>query len=171
MRWQLARDGLNLDPGVGLDIRYSLMFVPHHIRRTKLEPAILVTRRLENWPSLKAGLIPAIIIVTLTGLHGALHAICWHSHFLSAAERALWRASSVITAIAPLMLSFIFPLMQTNEDKEWQSAFGLVLIAGICAVTYGGARLFILTEAFISLRSLPAGAYQTPNWTSWLLHL
>jgi hypothetical protein len=135
-----------------------------------------VTRRLENWPSLKAGLIssrliPAIIIVTLAGLYGALHAICWHSHFPSSAEQVLWRASSVIIAIGPLMLSFTLPLVQTKEDKEWQIVFPLLLIAGICAITYGGARIFILAEAFISLRSLPVGAYQTPNWTSWLLHL
>ena len=33
------------------------------------------------------------------------------------------------------------------------------------------ARMFVVIEAFISLKSLPIGAYNTPNWSQWFIHL
>ena len=46
-----------------------------------------------------------------------------------------------------------------------------VPIFSIALALYCAARAFIVVEAFISLRSLPADAYKTPNWTAWLPHL
>lgn len=89
------------------------MFVPDHPWRTEPEPAILVTRRVDNWPSSRAGFISssfarASTMVTLTGLYGILHAICWHSHFPSIAEQIVWRASAFVIAIDPLTVLLAF---------------------------------------------------------------
>lgn len=36
---------------------------------------------------------------------------------------------------------------------------------------YIPARCFIIVEAFISLRSLPPEAYETPDWSQWIPHI
>ena len=58
---------------------------------------------MNNWPSAETGLLsrtktPAWIMTVVTALYGALHALCWHSHFPSLAETMLWRTSSIIIA-------------------------------------------------------------------------
>jgi hypothetical protein len=48
----------------------------------------------------------------------------------------------------------------------------LVVVAQLLPLAlYCAARAFVVVEAFISLRSLPADAYRTPNGTAWLPHL
>ena len=47
----------------------------------------------------------------------------------------------------------------------------LIALAALLFVIYCAARSFIVIEAFISLRSLPVLAYQTPSWTQWIPHL
>jgi hypothetical protein len=137
---------------------------------------------MNNWPSLKTGSIsqtehPLRIMFFVTALYGALHALCWHSHFPSLAEKMLWRTSSIIIAGGPLTIIAIafgydymegkLPAGMLDDMLSWLGS----IIYGLCAVSYVGARLLILIEAFVSLRNLPAAAYQTPNWTPWLPHL
>jgi hypothetical protein len=43
------------------------------------------------------------------------------------------------------------------------------LVVGILA--YTPARMFLVVEAFISLRALPIKIYQTPDWTQLIPHL
>lgn len=40
----------------------------------------------------------------------------------------------------------------------------------LCLAFFVAARMFVVVEAFISLRSLPTGAYETPNWSQWFIH-
>ena len=89
----------------------------------------------------------------------------------------LWRTSSIIIAgglaTATVLYSGFYyvddRLPIGMRDKIW-SSLG-VIISVLSTVSYVGARLYILIEAFISLRDLPAAAYQTPSWTPWLPHL
>lgn len=47
-----------------------------------------------------------------------------------------------------------------------------LLVPGALAVLfYIPARLYLVTEAFLSLRSLPIEMYKTPDWTEWVSHL
>jgi hypothetical protein len=178
-RWELAYRGLELDPN-------GPMFIAQN-SETKLadkltRKTLLVKRRMNNWPSLKTGSIsqtenPLRIMFFVTALYGALHALCWHSHFPSLAEKMLWRTSSIIIAGGPLTIIAIafgydymegkLPAGMLDDMLSWLGS----IIYGLCAVSYVGARLLILIEAFVSLRNLPAAAYQTPNWTPWLPHL
>ena len=51
--------------------------------------------------------------------------------------------------------------------------FGMALLVFCYALLlfYVFGRCFIVIEAFISLRSLPEQAFQTPSWTQWIPHL
>lgn len=47
----------------------------------------------------------------------------------------------------------------------------LIFFQGVPLIVYIAARAFLFTESFISLRSLPAGAYDTPRWVKLWPHL
>jgi hypothetical protein len=50
---------------------------------------------------------------------------------------------------------------------------GIALVPLLCIgfLVYIPARIFLVVEAFISLRSMPLDVYQTPEWTQWIPHL
>jgi len=140
-------------------------------------------RRVGNWPIDKTGLlsnddyIPVRTLAVVTALYGALHALCWHSHFPSVAEKMLWRISSIVIAAGPVAVwtgGIGSGAIQNWLDHSMlRQLWDQVLFVAplLFALVYVSSRLFILLEAFISVRSLPEEAYQTPNWTSWLPHL
>ena len=51
------------------------------------------------------------------------------------------------------------------------AGLGLVAVCGVCGLAYGASRLFLVIEAFISIRALPPKAYDTPDWSQVLPHL
>jgi hypothetical protein len=163
-RWELAHRGLELDP---------------HLQPDPDRKIAVVIRRVKNWPRSRTGLLsdseaPVYTLGVVTALYGALHALCWHSHFPSVAEKMLWRTSSIIIAAGPgTVLSVSYSLWTVGEwfNYDLAETHPYVAFFWLCLLVYVSARLFILIEAFISIRSLPEGAYQTPNWTAWLPHL
>lgn len=67
------------------------------------------------------------------------------------------------------------PLVSGNEalsavDVHARMPTGLVVLAWIMGLLYIAARLFILVEDVIELRSLPKSAYQSVEWSSLLPH-
>lgn len=150
-------------------------------------------RHIRNCPSCKAGLTTGpwtlgIIMDIVTAVYGGLHTLCRHSHFLTGRERSLWRVSSLITAGGPLAISAItggligYVWFQALFDRMKIPSRGrdtITIAAGVLFTVmfvlggnaYVDARLFILMETFISLRSLPSGADRTPNWTPLSLYL
>lgn len=58
-----------------------------------------------------------------------------------------------------------FRIIRSKSTKHrWEYSTGFVwLLLGILATAYIAARLYIVIEAFISLRHVPIGVYQTPN--------
>jgi hypothetical protein len=181
-RWERAYRGADLDPDLYRVVndsgRYHMKEQEEALRRTYSK------RHVSDWPRTKDGLLEdsisqVIVIIFVTCIYGALHAICWHSHFPSRAEQWLWRTSSLVIAAAPgvtvppLLITAFLRRLQRQNGMTIATAFGMLalgLTIGIVS-SYIVARIFILVEAFISLRNLPAGAYQTPSWTAWLLHL
>jgi hypothetical protein len=55
---------------------------------------------------------------------------------------------------------------------DWFDISGgfIISLLGAVGVSYVAARVFIIGEAFASLRMLPVKAYETPDWTNLLLH-
>ena len=56
------------------------------------------------------------------------------------------------------------------RDPGWLKDIGGVSL-GIVGFTFCVLRFFFVIEAFISLRSLPDGAYATVSWVSFLPHI
>ncbi|KAF8541743.1 hypothetical protein BDD12DRAFT_878144 [Trichophaea hybrida] len=129
-------------------------------------------------------------------VYGALHATAWYYNFPSIAEMWLWRWSCIIIASAipiGIVMNYLSKQLLMNlesvvDELETQTPgkmirdglFQLSLSLLLCAVLiclfsacllYIGARGFIVVEAFISLRSLPADVYKTVRWSDFWPHI
>jgi hypothetical protein len=106
----------------------------------------------------------AFLMIALSAVYGGIHAAAWDSHFPSLQERIIWRvaACSVIGGSV-----FMWgPMAFEESEVSW---LGVVSLIAIIPFAFG--RLYLLVEAFISVRSLPVGAYETANWVNFLPHI
>jgi hypothetical protein len=97
------------------------------------------------------------ITILVFVVFGGLHVVAWQFHFPTNAEQWMWRISSILSTICPvIMVLGVYYL-----DKEW-SALTIVL-----AILYTTVRLYMFVEMFVSLRAVPASAYRTPEWSQY----
>jgi len=109
------------------------------------------------------------VVMSLSALYGGIHAIAWKAHFPSHQEQILWRVAACLVSGCGFLVfgsRFIAVLRGTENEKTlWFSIF-------YCSIMpYLFGRIFLLVEAFISVRSLPVGAYDTVNWVNFLPHI
>ena len=120
---------------------------------------------------------------------GFVHCLAWRFSFPSIEEELAWRASSLaIAVILPLSWTFSYLIMwflapERYKFLETYASFREIRWEGdkyrwIGYISHGSAlalyivtRVYLLVEVFISLRSLPAGCYDTVNWLSFLPHI
>lgn len=91
-----------------------------------------------------------------------IHIAAWNATFPSATERTMWRACSI--GAWGSLLTFYAALFLRNE------AVRLIVAIGILAPLYTTARLYLVVEALIELRSLPAKVYDNVPWSQFLPH-
>ena len=101
---------------------------------------------------------------------GSIHLIAsWFLAFPSRHEMVLWRACATVITVQPLMLS-LGGLLVVAEWGQMKSVLG-VLGDLVRLPVYIGARMVLLGLPFLSLRTLPPGAFQTVHWTSFIPHI
>lgn len=192
-RWNLAKIAIDLYPS----IRQSHTLYAHDTAYTNigtpteqcihLNPAQLVVPTVQNWPSddlLRnvSGLLVGIMLWSLNFLYGALHATAWTSHFPSDAEMWLWRVSALYIAFCGglwIILNYVallYPPLNAFWERWMDGVSSPVYLAVIgtavfvCGLSFCLTRGFLLVEAFISIRSLEPGVYETPDWTQIFPH-
>ncbi|KAF4607612.1 hypothetical protein EYR38_001684 [Pleurotus pulmonarius] len=121
-------------------------------------------------------------------LFGAIHCIAWRFQFPTAVEKAVWRVASIVVTAAPLLwyliVSAIVMLVKIKTTSEvsgasrWVIALleSLIRYIGMALVpvilySYFFARLFLIIESFVSLRSLSPEAFQVVTWTTFIPHI
>ena len=181
-RWSLAAQAMSEYPEL-------IAEQPHveHNGCLHYQPQELLVARVQNWPwddLLRDidGLMVGMILWLASFAYGALHAAAWNDYFPSVAEMWLWRASAVYIAFCGglwIVLNFgarSLPRVNAYWDR-WQDGkapwWQYVIIGPtvvVCGSSFLLARAFIVVEAFVSVRSLPAGAYDTPNWSQVFPH-
>lgn len=125
----------------------------------------------------------------LSSCYGGLHVAAWFSAFPTPSEALMWRLSSVCVTSAGLVLGGLGQLFNPVEflmnvrDCGPRTLQALIWCLNVLLflsyiglsygflVAYGCSRVFLIIEAFISLRRLPVTAYSTPDWTSLIPHL
>jgi hypothetical protein len=100
---------------------------------------------------------------------GAIHCVAWSFHFPSHTESLLWRISSAAIATVPV-LTFVVSVVAYNAgDNMWLYLSIVILV--LSGLLYVAARVITVALAFVTLASLPLGAFQTVHWTTLIPHL
>jgi hypothetical protein len=189
-RWNLAANAVRTYPAITL--RFTAK--PDVESRTDgsdwFEPLTeeLVTRSSSNWPTEDllrgtGGLVMGMVLWFASMAYGGVHIAAWNDYFPSTVEAWMWRSSSIyITFSGGLwltinLLAHLSKPINAYWDRalalqaHWTSYLVLGTLCSICGLAYAFARIFLVVEAFISIRELPLGAYATPNWTQVIPHL
>ncbi|KAF2638366.1 hypothetical protein P280DRAFT_83144 [Massarina eburnea CBS 473.64] len=109
--------------------------------------------------------------------YGGLHLSAWDDFFPTQVERWLWISCALATGASGVLLALFFLATQKIHAFENLEHFirnnKTVKWAGASVVTpvFLVARVYIVVEAFISLRRQPVGVYQTPEWSQYFPHL
>lgn len=188
-QWQLAAKAISLYPAL------QARLTPGE-RDSPLSPPVdfgpyideLVQTHAPDWPN--AGLLrrtqSLIMGMTLWGAsmaYGAIHVAAWGYFFPTDLEQLLWRLSSVwVTFCAAFwLLTNLLAHFFRFIDKVWVAyndrrlgwfGFGLItLLCVLCGVSYVVSRAYLVIEAFVSIRRVPADAYETPAWSQVIPHM
>ncbi|KAF8173447.1 hypothetical protein BJ912DRAFT_910591 [Pholiota molesta] len=103
-------------------------------------------------------------------LFGSVHLIpSWFLHFSSHQEMWLWRVSAIIITVGPVSIG-IYGLSADYFDEQYLLFVFFVFVC-VAFVLYPIARIILLTLSLTALRSLPPGALQTIEWTTFIPHL
>jgi len=103
-------------------------------------------------------------------VYGGLHAVAWDAHFPSYAEQIMWRVSVLLIIVLSGCYLLVFDKAFPDRiEAAGDSSFAIIVVLGLGL--FFGPRLYLVVEAFISVRSLPVGAYETVNWVEFLPHI
>jgi hypothetical protein len=185
-RWSLVKDALVNYPLL-TDDRWALAHDTAGTRCCHLKPEQLVADHIQNWPSNDLlrnvdGLIVDMGLWLANFFYGGIHAAAWNDHFPTEAEKWLWRASASYIGFRGGLWVVLNLLVANNKKlndfwehwmdgkkKLWQS-LGLGFVVFVCGFSLFLARFYIVLEAFVSIREMPASSYQTPEWTDVFPH-
>ena len=121
-----------------------------------------------------------ILIVTIpTATFSLLHLIAWHFDFPTKAELLLWRWTCVsmtvvlgtycITEAASIVVEgYTTTALTTLKGYKLRCTTNILFFGP--GVLYMCARMVTIVEVIISLRLLPAGCFETVQWTQLLPH-
>ena len=185
-RWDLAAAAIAAYP----PIREHLAMYTH-IHETNLclhfRAEELLVQRVHNWPSddlLRnvGGLTVGMILWLASFAYGAIHATAWNNHFPTTTEKWLWRSSAVYISFCGglwIILNYVaqkcrpinaFWEKWMDGGTKWYHDLLIGSSVLICGSAYLLARAFIVIEAFLGIRSLPADAYTTASWSQVFPH-
>jgi hypothetical protein len=125
------------------------------------------------------GPLCGVAATTIAVTFGGIHCVAWSFVFPSRGEQMLWRTSSLIIVAVPMLYLVVFGFLSlcfsTGRPRlpAWlksllKKVFGIYFFSS--AILYTLARISLLLQPFLSLRSLPPGAYQAVNWTTFIPH-
>ncbi|MCJ1241384.1 hypothetical protein MMC14_009389 [Varicellaria rhodocarpa] len=188
-RWTLATEAMHCYEAIGRRV-HARQSQEAETKGNWFEPVVeeLLTETAENWPSeglLRGigGLVMGMVLWFASMAYGGAHTAAWNDYFPSVTEAWMWRLSSVFIAACGFLWLSINWLARLSSslnnywdrvmarEAHWTSYLLLGTICSVCGIAYVFARIFLVVEAFISIRQLPSAAYETPNWTQLIPHL
>ena len=110
----------------------------------------------------------------ITGLYalslmifGSVHLASWNSRLPSTIELWMWRGSCLFCVIYAGFVAFL--TVQGDKRRPYYHKLLRIVVLGF--LFYVIVRTYMIVEVFISLRALPASAFQTVKWSSFVLHI
>ena len=160
-RWELASLAMKTYPE----------FSTTNKARSEAKGTIIL--RMSNWPNF-IGTMQVIVVGLVGTLYGGLHAAAWNGFFPTHRECIIWRFSALTIAVSGCIFALwmiIVNISDFKNDELFRKVQAFVIIFYVGALLYVLARIFLIAEAFASLRDLPVTAYDTPSWSQFIPHL
>jgi hypothetical protein len=170
-------------PGIGKFVGETDYVLPHIVNIPSL------TNLTMGQVNIHRDLLPSVLALTAAA-YGGLHLAGWADYFPTNTERLLWISAALIIACSGLLLWMFFLARQfwpafdafwsrnryITRDSTASKKSDAVDLIKLCIiysllVAFGLARVFLVVEAFVSLREAPVGLYITPEWTDFIPHL
>jgi hypothetical protein len=190
IRWRLAAEAVHTYPAVHRRFKATEYIEASGQTTTYLQehqPEELLVQCSTNWSRKgllpgDSGLVMGMVLWSASMAFGGIHAAAWHSYFPSKVESKIWRISSVYISSSGLLWCIINVLAKLSKsfDDYWNRTVlphppfarskALVGCCAVCGAMYVFARLYLVVEAFVSIRKLPVAAYETPNWAQLIPH-
>ena len=190
LRWCLAAEALTKYPAIKQRFKTIVYTDTEGNQATYLQEEkseeLLVTCST-NWsrevlfPG-QFGLVMGMVLWSVSMVYGGIHAAAWDTYFPSGVESKMWRFSSLYISSSGLLWCIINMLAKLWKpfDDYWNrtvlphppfaKSIPLVACCAVCGTMYVLVRAFLVIEAFISIRHLPASAYETPDWSQLIPH-
>lgn len=102
-------------------------------------------------------------------IFGSVHLASWNSRLPTTIELWMWRGSSLYCVIYASLVVVVFFGYQLDETSGFYNALQKGMGYGF--LFYIVIRIYMIVEVFISLRALPASAFQSVQWSSFLPHI
>jgi hypothetical protein len=155
----------DLSFGMFFDIIGALTFVTHKI---------FSGRRVSDneWRML----IQSLAFYGTATVFSAFHIAAWNWEFPSPTVRTLWRSFGVAaTGTGPLTLlvvlvAYFFDRFYPNPGVEYVIDLVFPVILSSVGLVYVISRLALIVLIFYCFSSMPAGVYETVDWTKFLPH-
>ncbi|KIK53965.1 hypothetical protein GYMLUDRAFT_178282 [Collybiopsis luxurians FD-317 M1] len=112
-----------------------------------------------------------VIMYIATVVFGVIHCLAWTFNFPSITEERLWRICALLVTFLPLFLvfyHFIYDKYLTSRPG-WAKWFTLISL--VVFLFYLFARICLVVQAFLALRDLPPGAFETVQLTIFIPHI
>ena len=122
--------------------------------------------------NINQSMLAALGAAAIAIIFGAIHCIAWLFSFPTHAEQTLWRVSSIVIVCVPAFYLVFFGIaffFRVEDRKAYRVIFMTVIPTFL--LLYIVARVVLLVQAFMTLRSLPPEAYQTVHWTTFIPHI
>ncbi|KAF2107619.1 hypothetical protein BDV96DRAFT_653694 [Lophiotrema nucula] len=117
------------------------------------------------------------VLAFVAAAYGALHIAAWNEYYPTKVERLLWIVSSMAIGSSGIALWCFFLAKQSIESFDifgtlWSRSKAFSIIGRFVFLPlFVLARIYLVVEAFVSLRKAPIAVYQTPEWSEFLPHL
>ena len=126
--------------------------------------------------SRRSNVISSTVLIVLCFILAGVHIAAWSYQYPSEAEAWLWRTSCLLIGLLPLCLiygQYVEHWVKNappNPMTLWHQKISSTCLYTLYT-TYPLARMFLMIEVFISLRSANPEIYQQPDWTPYLGHI
>lgn len=105
-------------------------------------------------------------LIVISAIFGAVHIAGWNFKFPTEAEKMLWRISSLLCGLTPIVVVYCDWFFEIFESSYRSKSIGdVVLYVAICL--YLLVRLILFVEMFAGLRDVSPGVYRTVQWSQF----